>query len=66
MMPVNPAPSNPNFNLFNISVVGSSVSLSNSVGPPSKSPKVPASSTSPTNTPSANPPKPAPAPNAPV
>ena len=66
MMPVNPAPSNPNFNLFNISVVGSSVSLSNSVGPPSKSPKVPASSTSATNTPSANPPKPAPTPNAPV
>ena len=66
IIPVKPAPSKPNFNLLNISVVGSSVSLSNFVGPPSKSPKVPASSTSATNTPSANPPNPAPAANAPV
>jgi hypothetical protein len=48
MAPANPVPSTPNFNLFNISEIGESVSLSNAVGPPKKSPKVPASSTSPT------------------
>ena len=39
------------------------MSLSISVGPPRKSPNVPASSTSPTNTPSATPPATAPLPN---
>ena len=63
MAPVNNAPSTPNFNLFNNSVVGSLVSLSTFVGPPRKSPKVPTSSTSPTNTPSATPPATAPLPN---
>ena len=54
--PVKAAPSIPNFNLFNNSACGSpSFSISNSVGPPKKFPKVPASSTSPTNTPSAAP-----------
>jgi hypothetical protein len=63
--PVNKAPSAPNLTLFNISLTGSYVcpskSLSNSVGPPIRSPKVPASSTSPTKIPSATPPAPAPA-----
>ena len=64
--PVKRAPSVPNFNLFNNSVDGSysvpSNPLSNSVGPPIKSPNVPASSTSPTKIPSATPPAPAPTP----
>ena len=61
--PVNNAPSTPNFNLFNNSVCGSSLSLSISVGPPRKSPNVPASSTLPTKAPSATPPATAPLPN---
>ena len=43
MAPVNKVPSTPNFNLFNNSVLGSLVSLSIFVGPPKKSPNVPAS-----------------------
>ena len=61
MTPVNNAPSVPNLTLLINSLSGSySSSLANSVGPPNKSPKVPASSTSPTNTPSAKPPAVAP------
>jgi len=63
-IPVNAVPSIPNFNLFNNSASGVSFSLSNSVGPPNKSPKLPASVTSSTNKPSAIPPKPAPDPYA--
>ena len=63
MAPVKAAPSKPNFNRFNNSVSGSPVSLSTFVGPPNKSPKVPASSTSPTKIPSATPPDSAPLPN---
>ena len=61
--PVNAAPSKPNFNLFKSSASGVLDSLSNFVGPPNKSPKLPASSTSPTNTASATPPATAPLPN---
>ena len=58
--PVKAAPSKPNFNLFNNSASGVCDSLSVLVGPPNKSPKVPASSTSPTKIPSATPPDTAP------
>ena len=55
--PTNNAPSVPNLTLLINSLSGSySSSLSISVGPPNKSPKVPISSTSPTKTPSAAPP----------
>ena len=54
--PVNNAPSVPNFTLFTKSlVISSSLPLSNSVGPPIKSPKVPILSTSATKAPSATP-----------
>ena len=55
MAPAKPAPSSPNFNLFNNSAVAVSEFLSMAVGPPIKSPKVPAFSTSPTNIASDNP-----------
>ena len=63
--PVKAPPSIPNFNLLVNSLAALSllvppVSLSNLVGPPNKSPKVPALSTSPTKIPSATPPNPAP------
>ena len=59
---VNNPPSAPNFNLFNNSASGVLDSLSISVGPPKKSPNVPASSTSPTKAASAAPPANAPLP----
>ena len=62
--PVNAVPSIPNFNLFNNSASAVPLDLSISVGPPNKSPNVPASSTSATNAASATPPKPAPVPKA--
>ena len=63
--PVKAPPSKPNFNLLANSFAAASLlvslfSLSNAVGPPNKSPNVPAFSTSPTNAASATPPKPAP------
>ena len=62
--PVKSAPSVPNLTLFNISRAASGSSpLSISVGPPSKSPKLPMSWTSPTKTPSPTPPAKAPAMN---
>ena len=60
---VNNAPSVPNFNLFNNSVCGLSDSLSIAVIPPTKSPRVPASSTSAIAMASATPAAPACAPN---
>ena len=63
--PVNKAPSVPNLTLFTKSLVTlSSLLLSNSVGPPTKSPKVPMVSTSATKTPSATPLPNVPAPKA--
>ena len=62
--PVKSAHSVPNLTLFNISRAASGSSpLSISVGPPSKSPKLPMSWTSPTKTPSPTPPAKAPAMN---
>ena len=65
-IPVNNAPSVPNLILFNISLEASGLVslLSILVGPPIRSPNVPAWSTSPMNTPSAIPPPNAPAINA--